>query len=159
MAKPKDIEIDLREKLQKLKEAGITIPPDKSDLDREDVLQPLPIRIQQILGIIKSKPQKATTMNYIILYDIEDDKVRKLVAKYLLQKGCVRIQKSVFMANTTHEKFQELHNTLKDINSYYENSDSIIVVPINVADVRSMKLIGKNVNIDILTDPPNTLFF
>jgi len=63
------------------------------------------------------------------------------------------------MANTTHEKFQELHNTLKDINSYYENSDSIIVVPINVADVRSMKLIGKNVNIDILTDPPNTLFF
>ena len=98
-------------------------------------------------------------MNYIILYDIEDDKVRKLVAKYLLQKGCVRIQKSVFMANTTHEKFQELHNTLKDINSYYENNDSIIVVPINVADVRSMKLIGKNVNIDILTDPPNTLFF
>ena len=71
----------------------------------------------------------------------------------------VRIQKSVFMANTSHEKFQELHNTLKDINSYYENSDSIIVVPINVADVRSMKLIGKNVNIDILTDPPNTLFF
>jgi hypothetical protein len=45
------------------------------------------------------------------------------------------------------------------VNEFYENEDSIMLVPVNVADVRSMKLIGKNVNVDILTDPPNTLFF
>jgi CRISPR-associated endonuclease Cas2 len=98
-------------------------------------------------------------MNFLILYDIEDDKVRKIIAKYLQQKGCVRIQKSVFMANSSHQQFLEIHSALKDINDFYENTDSIIVAPINVADVRSMKLIGKNVNIDILTNPPNTLFF
>ncbi len=125
----------------------------------DDILAPLPDRIKTILGIIKHKPQKATTMNYMIMYDIEDNKVRRLVSKYLEKEGCIRIQKSVFMANTDHPKFNTIHNTLKDINEFYENADSIILVPVNVADVRSMKLIGSNVNIDILVDPPNTIFF
>ena len=98
-------------------------------------------------------------MNYIIMYDITDDKVRQLVAKYLKSKGCIRIQKSVFMANSTHERFMEIHETLRDVNGQYENEDSIMLVPVNVADVRSMKLIGKNVSVDILTDPPSTVFF
>ena len=125
----------------------------------DDILAPLPDRIKTILGIIKHKPQKATTMNYMIMYDIEDNKVRRLVSKYLEKEGCIRIQKSVFMANTDHPKFNSIHNTLKEINEFYENADSIILVPVNVADVRSMKLIGSNVNIDILVDPPNTIFF
>jgi CRISPR-associated endonuclease Cas2 len=98
-------------------------------------------------------------MNYLVLYDIEDNKVRKVVAKFLERKGCLRIQKSVFMANTEQATFQEIYNSLREINGYYENRDSIILVPVNVADVRSMRLIGNNVNIDILTDPPNTMFF
>lgn len=164
MTRKKVAIINLVEKIQLLKAAGIQIPPPKNtvllnDESEEISLQPLPERIQHILGIIKSKPQKATTMNFLILYDIEDDKVRKIIAKYLQQKGCVRIQKSVFMANSSHQQFLEIHSALKDINDFYENTDSIIVAPINVADVRSMKLIGKNVNIDILTNPPNTLFF
>jgi CRISPR-associated endonuclease Cas2 len=160
MPRPKKVIITLKEKIRLLKEAGIRVPhPVREGSEEEDQLESLPHRIQSILGVVRHQPQKATTMNYLILYDIEDNKVRRLVAKYLEQKGCIRIQKSVFMANTTNEKFIEIHETLKDINEFYENSDSIIVVPVNVADVRSMKLIGKNVNIDILTNPPTTLFF
>ncbi|WP_311566681.1 CRISPR-associated endonuclease Cas2 [Porphyromonas uenonis] len=29
------------------------------------------------------------------MYDIESDKVRRLVAKYLIGKGCTRIQRSI----------------------------------------------------------------
>ena len=159
MPRPKKAIITLKEKIRMIKEAGIQVPPPIKQESEEDQLESLPHRIQSILGVIRHQPQKATTMNYLILYDIEDNKVRRLVAKFLQQKGCIRIQKSVFMANTTNEKFVDIHETLKDINEFYENSDSIIVVPVNVADVRSMKLIGKNVNIDILTNPPTTLFF
>lgn len=159
MPRPKKAIITLKEKIRLIKEAGIQVPPPIKLESEEDQLESLPHRIQSILGVIRHQPQKATTMNYLILYDIEDNKVRRLVAKFLQQKGCIRIQKSVFMANTTNEKFVDIHETLKDINEFYENSDSIIVVPVNVADVRSMKLIGKNVNIDILTNPPTTLFF
>lgn len=161
MPKPKRVELSLKERLERMKKAGILKPPDGPGItgEPEGDLAPLPDRIKTILGIIRHKPQKATTMNYLIMYDIENNKVRTLVSKYLEKQGCIRIQKSVFMANTEHPKFNDIHSTLKDINSFYENTDSIILVPVNVADVRSMKLIGSNVNIDVLVDPPNTLFF
>jgi len=159
MAKPKNAEISLKEALKRLQTAGLTKPPAIACNGGEDEILPLPLRLQKILNIVQLQPKKAVNMNYLIMYDIEDNKVRRHIAKYLEKKGCLRIQKSVFMANTTHKHFSEIHETLKDINEIYQNTDSIILVPVNVADVRSMKLIGSNVNIDVLTNPPNTLFF
>lgn len=121
-------------------------------------MKPLAVRIRLILKIIQNEPIKATTMNYLILYDIEKNKVRGLIAKYLLSRGCIRIQKSVFLAHTDHQKFDEIRKTLAEINDIYQNEDSIIMVPLNVSDARSMKLIGQNVNIDQIIDPPNTVF-
>lgn len=161
MARPKKASTPLKERLERLRAAGLINVAGKALATpaEEDELLPLPQRVQKILNIVQLQPKKATTMNYLVLYDIEDNKVRHQVAKYLEKQGCLRIQKSVFMANSTHPRFLEIHETLKDINSYYENTDSIILVPVNVADVRSMKLIGCNVNIDVLTEPPNTMFF
>jgi CRISPR-associated endonuclease Cas2 len=158
MAKSKPKELTLREKIERIKKAGIKELPIIAEEEDEE-LMPLPERIAKILGIVQSKPIKATTMTYLITYDITNDKVRKLISKFLLSKGCIRIQKSVFMANTEHGKFKDIYETLKDINSFYENADSIILVPINVSDVRSMKLIGQNVDIETLVNPPNTVFF
>ena len=158
MPKPKKVTITLKERLQRMQKAGL-LPDNGYVALAEDALQPLPDRIKTILGIIRIHPQKATTMQYMIMYDIENNKVRRMISKYLEQQGCIRIQKSVFMANSKHPTFNVIHETLKDINSFYDNKDSIILVPVNVSDVRSMKLIGSNVNIDILVDPPNSLFF
>ena len=109
--------------------------------------------------IVKSGPLKANEMTYLIMYDITNNKVRLQIAKYLERQGCIRIQKSVFMVKTENPHFQEIHDTLKEVNSYYQNEDSIILVPVNASDVRSMKLIGKNVQIAAIVDKPNTLFF
>lgn len=156
MAKPKSRIYTLKEKIALLKKAGIA---EVQKIEDYDPIAPLPERIAKILGIVNAMPQKSTTMTYLLTYDIADDKVRKLVAKFLLSRGCIRIQKSVFMANTEHRTFSDIYSTLKDIVEYYDNEDSIILVPINVSDVRSMKLIGKNVNIETLVNPPNTIFF
>lgn len=157
MARPKKKKISLREKLERIRQAGIseTSPP----LSEADLTQPLNERIRSILQIVKDKPIKATEMTYLIMYDISSDKVRLQVAKYLEKQGCVRIQKSVFIARTENPHFQEIYETLKEVNSYYQNEDSIILVPVNASDVRSMKLIGKNVQIETVVDKPNTLFF
>ena len=156
MPKPKQVEISLKQRLERMRQAGLL---QNSTPLQIEAMASIPERIRTILGIIRHKPQKATTMNYMIMYDIENNKVRRMISKYLQQQGCVRIQKSVFMANSGHPQFNTIHETLKDINSFYENTDSIILVPVNVADVRSMKLIGSNVSIETLVDPPNTLFF
>jgi CRISPR-associated endonuclease Cas2 len=161
MAKPKRKEFDLKEQIAKIQAAGLFRPPDQGsepELSAEDQLAPLPERIKKILGILQGKPVKSTTMNYLIMYDIQNNKVRTLVSKYLLKKGCIRVQKSVFLVHSDHKKFDEIRETLVEINEVYENNDSIMLVPLNISDARSMKLIGKNVNIEQIIDPPNTVF-
>lgn len=155
MARPKKQEFSLAEKLQKLREAGLNEPP----TEPADELRPLPERIKDMLNIVQSEPVKATDMTYLIMYDITSDKVRNLIAKYLERQGCIRIQKSVFIARSEARNFQAICDTLNEVNNYYENQDSILLVPVNTSDVRSMKVIGKALQIDIITDKPNTLFF
>lgn len=162
MPKPPRKEFDLKARIEKIRKAGLTTTSIDSDGQKEeseeDQLLPLSDRIQVMLGILRSKPIKSTTMNYFILYDIENNKVRKLIAKYLLGKGGIRVQKSVFLIHSDHKRFDEIRQTLADINEVYENKDSIILIPLNISDARSMKLIGKNVNIDQIIDPPTTVF-
>jgi CRISPR-associated endonuclease Cas2 len=146
--------LTIQERLKLWSESGILVP--SSLAKPEDSFEE---RLNKMLGIIKKKPIKAINMNYFILYDIQNNKVRTQISKYLEQNECIRVQKSVFIANSSHKKFDEIWNTLQEINSYYENQDSIILIPINVSDMRSMKLIGQNIDIKVIVDPPNTLFF
>lgn len=157
MARPKSVEYNLVERIEKLKEAGFKFHKEINQ-EEADPLDSLSERIKKILGILQDKPIKSTTMNYFIMYDIENNKVRTLVANYLLSKGCIRVQKSVYLCHSNFQKFNEIKKTLAEINEVYDNKDSIILIPINISDARSMKLIGQNVNIDQIVDPPNTVF-
>jgi CRISPR-associated endonuclease Cas2 len=157
MSRPKKVDWNLKEKLERIHSAGLNIP--KESRNEEGEIADLDERIQAILGIFKSKPLKSTEMNYLIMYDISDNKVRTQIANFLIREGCIRIQKSVYLVRSENKKFDEIYAALSEVNSYYENADSIILVPLNATDARSMKLIGKNVNIQAIVDKPNTLFF
>ena len=166
MGRPKKTELTLKEKILKVKNAGLYLPAhlsvdpvESEDHEAEQALPDLQSRIKKILSIIQSKPIKSTEMIYMVMYDIEDNKVRTLIAKYLLQKGCIRVQKSVYMARTTPKVFQEIKESMRDIQDCYENEDSIILVPVPINTPGSMEIIGKDIQIDLLTDKPNTLFF
>ena len=98
-------------------------------------------------------------MLFFIMYDIESNKVRYNVVKFLERMGCHRIQKSIFLANLSMEKYENIRNSLVEVQSLYENHDSIIVCPVSSDIVRSMKIIGQNINLDIITQSKNTLFF
>ena len=98
-------------------------------------------------------------MLFVIMYDIESNKVRYNVVKYLERMGCYRIQKSIFLANLSIEKYENIKKSLVEVQSLYENHDSIIVCPVSSDILRSMKIIGQNINLDIITQSKNTLFF
>ena len=51
-------------------------------------------------------------MNFFICYDISDDKLRLRLSKLLLRSGCVRVQKSVFVA-TDFERAEMLRLKIK----------------------------------------------
>ena len=98
-------------------------------------------------------------MLFFVMYDIESNKVRRYVVKYLERKGCTRVQKSIFLANLSMEKYQDIRNDLAAVQAAYANEDSILIVPITTDYLRSMKVIGQNIDIDIITHTQSTLFF
>lgn len=122
-------------------------------------IEDIELRIKHILGLTERIKKTPNKMLFFVMYDIEDNKVRRLVSKYLLRKGCTRIQKSVFLAETPVETFSDIKNDLSEVQTAYDNNDSIIILPITTDYLRMMKIIGQNIDIDIITHSKNTLFF
>ena len=152
------------ELLRKIKEAGIQehnrMLSDLPTADGSDEsLEPLSERVEHLLGIINEKERKETNMLFFVMYDIGSNKVRRLVSKYLLRQGCFRIQESVFLADISHEKYDLIRSDLAEVQAAYDNDDSILIVPISTDHLKSMKIIGQNINVDIITGTRNTLFF
>lgn len=162
MARPKKVSYQLREKLEKIKKAGLKPPepaPESTPATTGEELLTLNERIRGILKLVNRPSENAYDMIYLVMYDIEDDRVRNHIAKYLLSKGCIRIQKSVYMARTHQKVFAEINETLKEVQAAYDNHDSILLVPVQSTTVSSMKIIGKDIQLQSLVDPPNTLFY
>lgn len=145
--------------LRRLTETG-QLPhtaPNRCCVDWE-TLPDMEQRVQAILDFAKQK-KKSTDMLFFVMYDIESNKVRRYVVKYLERKGCMRVQKSIFLASLSMEKYQDIRNDLAEVQAAYDNQDSILIVPITTDYLRSMKVIGQNIDIDIITHTRSTLFF
>ena len=149
-------ELSFAEQVTKIYRSGL--PRNKPPVSSIDDLVSLEQRVQEIFGIINKKHNQIY-MTFFVMYDIENDKVRNQVVKYLLQKGCMRIQKSIFLADLEHEIYAQIKDDLAAVQAYYENNDSIIVCPISADYLRALRIIGKNVDIDIVLKNKNTLFF
>lgn len=98
-------------------------------------------------------------MLFFIMYDIESNKVRALVHKYLKRMGCTPIQRPIFLADTAIETYNQIKSDLAEVQEAYDNNDSIIVLPVSTDFLRMMKIIGKKIEVDVITHNRNTLFF
>lgn len=117
-------------------------------------------KIHFIMGwLARQSRSKSNTMLYMIMYDIENNKIRTHVAKYLMKKGCLRIQKSVYLAKSSPAVMKEIGQILKEINEVYDNEDSIFLLPVPEEKFNNIMVIGKNVEFEIVTKPKNVLFF
>ncbi len=152
-------ELTFTEKLRKIKKAGLEGSPPPGSRNDPDGLEPLTERIKRILGIIKNFENSPDKMIYFVMYDIESNKVRTQVVKYLIKKGCTRVQKSIFLANTRREVFDEIRADLREVQACYENNDSILLVPVSTDEIKAMNMIGQNVDFDLILQNRNTLFF
>ena len=157
MAK-KRIELTLPQRLAKLKHAGVEgsriISTNSPEWEPMDSLEE---RVKQLLGLVSKA--KVTDLLFFVMYDIESNKVRQQIAKYLLKMGCFRIQRSIFLAELNSEKYERIRSDLTEVQSYYDNHDSILIVPVSTELIKSMKIIGKSIDVDIIMRTKNTLFF
>jgi len=149
-------QLSFAEQVTKIFRSGL--PRNKPPVRVTDEMVSLDQRIQEIFGIINKKHNQLR-MTFFVMYDIENNKVRSQVVKYLIRKGCMRIQKSIFLADLEHETYAQIRDDLAAVQACYENDDSIIVCPISVDYLRALKIIGKNIDVDIVLKNKNTLFF
>ncbi|MBO4332348.1 MAG: CRISPR-associated endonuclease Cas2 [Paludibacteraceae bacterium] len=148
------------EALRKLKNAGLSgSPPPNHSTNEEDGLTSLEERIDKIIGVINQNKRPKGNMLFFVMYDIESNKVRYNIVKYLERQGCIRVQKSIFLADLSNEKYEEIRNDLTEVQSLYDNHDSILICPVSTELLKSMKVIGQNINFDVIVKNKNTLFF
>ena len=98
-------------------------------------------------------------MLFFVMYDIESNKVRAQIAKYLIRKGCTRIQRSIFLADLASSEYNTIRQDLAAVQAAYDNKDSILIVPISTDYLQAMKVIGQKIELDIIMHSKNTLFF
>jgi CRISPR-associated endonuclease Cas2 len=123
---------------------------DIEDLDKRVTL------IERHLNQYICKPN-ADTMLFFVMYDIEDNKVRLHVAKYLKKQGCTRVQKSIFLGNVSMKMYREIGDTLREVNALYTNGDSIMVLPVTKESMVQLRVIGKDLDYNMVVSPPNVL--
>ncbi|BEO98072.1 CRISPR-associated endonuclease Cas2 [Fusobacterium polymorphum] len=89
-------------------------------------------------------------MNYLLSYDISNDKVRRKVFEYLLEKGFLRVQNSVFLGEIHITKIDDI---LENICLLVDkDEDSIICIPINKEDYNNIFNFGKNSDYNLYKD-------
>ena len=163
MARKPKPPLSLAEQMQKIINARLKLPPreydneDDNDIDLD--IGSLEQRIQKILGIVRNTKTKDNHMVFFVMYDIRNNKVRRLVFKYLTRKGCTPIQRSIFLAEAPMDVFRQIQSDLAEVQQAYENKDSIIVLPITTDYLRMMKIIGQHIAVDVITHNKSTLFF
>lgn len=124
-----------------------------------DAIPDLPTRVRDIIGLINRPQRPINNMLFFVMYDIESNKVRYQIAKYLLRVGCFRVQRSIFLADLSMDKYDMIRRDLTEVQSLYDNHDSILIVPISTDYLQAMKIIGKSIELDIIMKSKNTLFF
>ena len=106
------------EVLRKLRRSGLEDSPVINRLTVDtDGIPSLQKRIDTILGIIHQTDKQVGKMLFFIMYDIESNKVRYNVVKYLERMGCFRIQKSIFLADLGVQKYETIKRDLAEVQS------------------------------------------
>lgn len=129
-----------------------------SACDQEDI-QSIDERIRQLLRIINKSVRPSTHMLFFVMYDISSTKVRNLVSKFLIRKGCFRIQRSIFLADLPVEMYEQIRTNLAEVQAAYENEDSILIVPISEGYLNAMRVIGQKLDMEVMLHRKNVLFF
>ncbi|BDD02066.1 CRISPR-associated endonuclease Cas2 [Persicobacter psychrovividus] len=140
--------ISLYQRLKVIKKNAL--PTDAPLIPEGNEIAQLDARISSVLDLFKKyQKKKSTEMLCFIMYDITDNKVRKEIAKFLIEKGMIRVQKSVFLGSLKAKLYQQIAQDLKEVQSLYENNDSIMIIPVSESEVNRMKLIGQQVDFDM----------
>ena len=117
-------------------------------------------RLKKLIELLhKTRDMKPGNVLTFIMYDIENNRIRRYISKYLEKQGYIRVQKSVFFGNVPRALHKQVCETLKEVNEKYENGDSLMFLPISIDMFHNLKVVGKNLDYELVVEEKSTLFF
>jgi CRISPR-associated endonuclease Cas2 len=147
-----------QEQLRRIREAGLNTRFFRDDAAAALSILPLSQRMSELLNYLhQHQPKNEYEMIYFVMYDIEDNRIRRHIAKYLQKKGCMRMQKSIFLGSGNLKTFRQIGDALREINAMYDNHDSIMLLPVTQDLLHQLNMIGKNVDFKLSVAPPKVL--
>jgi CRISPR-associated endonuclease Cas2 len=101
----------------------------------------------------ETRTTKNAAMTYLICYDITDDRLRTRLAKRLEKAGCIRLQKSVFLApHFDIKRLAILRGGIKRLMPFALSLDeSVIAIPIEKDNLSDIVWAGDTTQIQTLT--------
>jgi len=113
---------------------------------------------EEIFEILHLNFENPRAMNCFIFYDIQNNRLRVKIAKYLLEKGCQRIQKSVYLANITKKMYNDIFETFQELEEVFDDLDSIFMVPIGEYHLAEMRMVGKDLDMEFSRSQKHVIF-
>lgn len=98
-------------------------------------------------------------ISFLVVYDIQDDKTRTAIFKYLQKQGGHNIQRSVFLGSTPRQNYYEMCSSLKQTAEVWGNDDSLIIIPLAQDTLSVMQVYGQELDLDLLLGHKRTVFF
>ena len=96
-------------------------------------------------------------MRFVVIYDVSDDNLRKLVAETLKDYGLQRIQYSGFMGDLRRDKLGsllvELKNLIKDLD------ENVQLFPMCDTCLKGKKMVGKPKKYEYKEDKDKIAYF
>nr|WP_241634529.1 CRISPR-associated endonuclease Cas2 [Fusobacterium gastrosuis] len=89
-------------------------------------------------------------MNYLISYDIGNDKRRKAVSDFLIEKGFIRIQKSVFLGKNVYYKIKNMLEYIQNILN--KDEDNLFCLSFNDFEYDNIVSFGNIYNYNIYNE-------
>jgi len=150
-------EVDFAARVRKARAAGLRYTPALQGDDSGNMIE----RAKRVMDFFAQANADAKTDEVVfwVCYDISNNRIRRYLAKYLRQKGCIRVQRSVFLGRMPRNAFQTLCKSLHEVNEMYENHDSVIVMPVSTDAAAKTRFIGENVSVEWVLAPRRMLWF
>lgn len=92
-----------------------------------------------------------------VLYDIEKDKPRNLVAKACKQAGLYRVQYSCFLGSINAEQKEVLELIIEELINV--EKDKVYIFRMNKEQLKECSMLGQAFNQKLITDEIKSLFF
>ncbi len=91
-----------------------------------------------------------------MIYDIQKNRTRNLIARACKNKGLYRVQKSAFLGSLNRTQIEELKTICEDIIDL--TVDSVYIFPLCEEDFKKVRLLGKAFDRELVADEVKALF-